>query len=191
MQTMKDRREKVDSYTLLDEFKEMPQIKPLVEGGTLVEYSAHAIPEGGITKVPKLFGDGYLMVGDAAGLSLNALITVRGMDFAIASGFYAARAAIDAKARGDFSAAGLAQYEQSLRSSFVLKDLQTARDIPHTIENPRLFTHYPQAVSNLLEKLFTIGPQPSRKLSSTVISAVRKDFLNPTTLRELWAMRKI
>lgn len=191
IQAMKDRREKVDSYTLLDAFKEMPSIKPLVEGGTLVEYSAHAIPEGGIAKLPKLFGDGYLMVGDAAGLALNALITVRGMDFAIASGFYAARAVVEAKARGDFSEAGLAQYEQSLRSSFVLKDLETARNIPHTIENPRLFTHYPRAVSGLLEKLFTIGPQPARKLSSTVIGGVRKDFLNATTLKELWAMRKI
>ncbi|HZK48971.1 MAG TPA: electron transfer flavoprotein, partial [Thermoleophilia bacterium] len=179
------------SYTLLDEFKELPQIKPLVEGGTLVEYSAHAIPEGGIAKLPKLFGDGYLMVGDAAGLALNALLTVRGMDFAIASGFYAGLAVIAAKKQGDFSAAGLAQYEQSLRSSFVLKDLETARHIPHTIENPRLFTHYPQAVSGLLEKLFTIGPQPAQKLSSTVVGGVRKDFLNATTVKELWAMRKI
>lgn len=191
MQAMRDRREKIESHTLLDAFKELPQIRPLVEGGTIVEYSAHAIPEGGIAKVPKLYGEGYLMVGDAAGLALNALITVRGMDFAIASGFYAARAVVDAKAAGDLSAAGLARYEQSLRSSFVLKDLETARDIPHTIENPRLFTHYPKAVSGLLEKLFTIGPHPAQKLSSTVIGGVRKDFLNLTTFKELWAMRKI
>jgi electron transfer flavoprotein-quinone oxidoreductase len=191
MHAMKERRDKVDSYTLLDEFKESSQIKPLVEGGTLVEYSAHAIPEGGITKIPRLFGDGYLMAGDAAGLALNALLTVRGMDFAIASGFYAARAVIEAKKKEDFSAAGLAPYEQSLKSSFVLKDLETAREIPHIIENPRLFTHYPQAVSGLLEKLFTIGPEPARKLSSTVVGGIRKDFLNVATMKELYGMRKI
>ncbi len=191
MEAMRERTEKVESHTLLDAFKELPHIRPLVEGGTLVEYSAHAIPEGGIAKVPKLFGDGYLMVGDAAGLALNALLTVRGMDFAIASGFYAARAVADAKNRGDCSAAGLAQYEQSLRSSFVLKDLETAKEIPHIMENPRLFTHYPQAVSGLLEKLYTIGPHPSQKLSSTVIGGVRKDFMNARTLKELLAMRKI
>lgn len=191
MQAMREAPEKIESYTLLDAFKELPQIKPLVSGGTVVEYSAHAIAEGGIAKVPKLFGDGYLLAGDAAGLSLNALVTVRGMDFAIASGYYAARTVIDARARGDFSAAGLAQYEQSLRRSFVLKDLETAREIPRTIENPRLFTHYPQAVSRLLEQVFTIGPGPTQKLSKTVVDGVRKEFLNVRTLKELYAMRKI
>ena len=166
-------------------------IRPLVDGGTTVEYSAHAIYEGGIAKMPKLFGDGYLLVGDTAGLSLNALVTVRGMDFAIASGYYAARAVVDARARGDFSAASLAQYEQSLKSSFVLKDLETAREIPQIIENPRLFSHYPQAVSRLLEQVFTIGPGPAKKLSTTAIGGVRKDFLDLTTIKELLAMRKI
>ena len=86
------RRDGTESWQLLDEFKELPQIRPLVAGGTVAEYSAHAIPEGGISQVPKLAGDGYLVAGDTAGLSLNALVTVRGMDFAIASGYYAAEA---------------------------------------------------------------------------------------------------
>jgi electron transfer flavoprotein-quinone oxidoreductase len=191
MEHLRQDKEQMASYKLLDAFKEMPLVKPLVDGGTTVEYSAHAIYEGGIAKMPKLYGDGYLLVGDTAGLSLNALVTVRGMDFAIASGYYAARAVIDARARGDFSAASLAQYEQSLKSSFVLKDLETAREIPHTIENPRLFSHYPQAVSRLMEQVFTIGPGPAKKLSSTAIERVRKDFLNVTTIKELLAMRKI
>ncbi|MCJ7796923.1 MAG: FAD-dependent oxidoreductase [Thermoleophilia bacterium] len=191
MEHLRQDKEQMKSWELLDAFKEMPLVKPLVDGGTTVEYSAHAIYEGGIAKMPKLYGDGYLLVGDTAGLSLNALVTVRGMDFAIASGYYAARAVVDARARGDFSASSLAQYEQSLKSSFVLKDLETAREIPHTIENPRLFSHYPQAVSRLMEQVFTIGPGPAKKLSSTVIGGVRKDFLNVTTIKELLAMRKI
>lgn len=191
MEHLRRDKEQMSSYKLLDVFKEMPLVKPLVDGGTTVEYSAHAIYEGGIAKMPKLYGDGYLLVGDTAGLSLNALVTVRGMDFAIASGYYAARAVLDARARGDFSASALAQYEQSLKSSFVLKDLETAREIPHTIENPRLFSHYPQAVSRLMEQVFTIGPGPAKKLSSTVIGGVRKDFLNVTTIKELLGMRKI
>lgn len=191
MEHLRQDKEQMSSYKLLDAFKEMPLIKPLVDGGTTVEYSAHAIYEGGIARMPKLYGDGYLLVGDTAGLSLNALVTLRGMDFAIASGYYAARAVIDARARGDFSASSLMQYEESLKSSFVLKDLETAREIPHTIENPRLFSHYPQAVSRLMEQVFTIGPGPAKKLSGTVIGGVRKDFLNVTTIKELFGMRKI
>ena len=97
MDWMRRRPDDLESWQLLDEFKELPQIKPLVAGGTVAEYSAHAIAEGGIAKVPKLLGDGYLMTGDAAGLSLNALVTVRGMDFAIASGYYAAKAVLEAR----------------------------------------------------------------------------------------------
>ena len=101
------------------------------------------IPRAASRQVPRLAGDGYVVAGDAAGLSLNALVTVRGMDFAIASGYYAARAILKAREAGDFSAAGLASYEASLRDSFVLKDLETARAIPAFMENERLFTHYP------------------------------------------------
>ncbi len=181
----------IESNELLDRFKELPQIRPLVAGGTVAEYSAHAIPEGGIAAVPKLYGDGYVMAGDAAGLALNALITVRGMDFAIASGYYAARAVLGARERSDFSAAGLAGYEASLRDSFVLQDLQTASDIPAFMENPRLFTHYPRAVSRLLEQLYTVGPGPTPGLFKTAWGGIRRDFMNAGTVKDAWSARRI
>ncbi len=188
---LKTREEKVDSYTLLDEFKESLAVSPLVAGGTVAEYSAHVIPEGGIAKLPKLYGDGYLLVGDTAGLSLNALITVRGMDFAIASGYYAGRAVLEARSRKDFSAASLSRYAELMRDSFVLKDLETARHIPRIMENPRLFQHYPAAVSRLLEEIFSIGPQPARRLAKVARTRIVKDFVNLATLKDIWAMRKI
>jgi electron transfer flavoprotein-quinone oxidoreductase len=197
MKAMRERAEKVkprdpsESYELLDRFKALPQIRPLVAGGTVAEYSAHAIPEGGIAAVPRLAGDGYLMAGDAAGLALNALITVRGMDFAIASGYYAAETVKAAKARGDFSAAGLAGYEAALRGSFVLKDLETAHQIPAFMENPRLFTHYPRAVSRLLEQIYTVGPGPTPGLFKTAWGGIRRDFMNTGTVKDAWSARRI
>jgi electron transfer flavoprotein-quinone oxidoreductase len=191
MEDMRRRRDGTESWQLLDAFKELPQVKPLVAGGTVAEYSAHSVPEGGISQVPKLAGDGYLVAGDTAGLSLNALVTVRGMDFAIASGYYAAETVKKAKAAGDFSAAGLAGYEASLRDSFVLKDLETARAIPGFMENPRLFTHYPKAVSRLLESVYTVDDQPQSGLFKKVWRGVRRDFMNVATLKDAWSMRKI
>ncbi|MFA4964495.1 MAG: FAD-dependent oxidoreductase [Thermoleophilia bacterium] len=191
MEALRTRRDGTESWQLLDEFKELPQVRPLVAGGTVAEYSAHAVPEGGISQVPKLAGDGYLVAGDTAGLSLNALISVRGMDFAIASGYYAAQAILKARAAGDFSAAGLASYEAALRESFVLKDLEAARAIPGVLENPRLFTHYPAAVSRLLESVYTVGEQPQEGLVKTLRKGVRRDFLNVATARDAWTMRKI
>jgi electron transfer flavoprotein-quinone oxidoreductase len=191
MDQMRNRPDDLESWQLLDEFKALPAVRPLVKGGVVAEYSAHAIAEGGIAKVPKLLGDGYLMTGDAAGLSLNALITVRGMDFAIASGYYAAKAIAAAKKAGDTSAAGLGCYEQFLRESFALKDLQTAAAVPHLIENPRLFTHYPDSVTQLMTDLFTVGPGPSTKLFSTAFKGVRKSFMNVATMKDGMSFRKI
>ena len=147
MHQMKSRGDELESWQLLDEFKEVAQIKPLVAGGTVAEYSAHAIPEGGIAQVPPLFGDGYLLVGDAAGLSLNALVTVRGMDFAIASGYYAAKAIAAAKKAGDFSRRRPRQLRgrRCARAS-CSRTCETARAYPRIIENPRLFTRYPELV---------------------------------------------
>lgn len=79
---------------MLEDFKNHPTVKPLVEGGKTIEYSAHVVPEGGQEMLPKMVGDGVMIVGDAAGLCLNVGFTVRGMDLAIASGEAAAKAAI-------------------------------------------------------------------------------------------------
>jgi electron transfer flavoprotein-quinone oxidoreductase len=187
---MKSRGDELESWQLLDEFKELPQIRPLVAGGEVAEYSAHAVPEGGIDKVPALYGDGFLLAGDAAGLSLNALVTVRGMDLAIASGFYAARAVLTARAAKDFSGATLSAYDTSLRNSFVLRDLEKARAVPQAIENRRLFTEYPDAVARFLEEMYSVGGG-----SSTLVGkgwrGARREFLKLDTLRDLWSLRRI
>ena len=80
---------KVEAYELMREFNSNPAIAKLIEGGKIVEYSAHVIPEASRTG---LFTDGLLVVGDAAGLIVNSGITLRGMDMAIASGMAAAEA---------------------------------------------------------------------------------------------------
>ena len=191
MDWMRRRPDDLESWQLLDGLKELPQIRPLVAGGIVAEYSAHAIAEGGIAKVPKLLGDGYLMTGDAAGLSLNALVTVRGMDFAIASGYYAAKAVLEARKAGDFGAASLSRYETYLDHSFVLQDLRTAQAVPQVLENPRLFGHYPDAVTRLLEEVFTVGPGQTKRLMSTLFRGVRRDFLNVATLKDANEFRKL
>jgi len=190
MKDAKERVDKVDIYTLLDDFKANPAIAPLVAGGELVEYSAHVISEAGLSGIPKLWGDGYLMTGDAAGLALNQLYTVRGMDFAVASGYYAAQAIIEAKKQNDLDAAGPA-YEKMLKDSWALKDFETAKNIPHFIENPRIFSHYPNAVGRLFDRVFTLTDQPTDSIYTKVMSSVKKDFMNATTVKEMLGIRKI
>jgi electron transfer flavoprotein-quinone oxidoreductase len=191
MDALCSRSDELHSWQVLDEFQDLAGIRPLVAGGQVVEYSAHAIAEGGYDQVPQLYGDGYVMVGDAAGLSLNALVTVRGMDLAVGSGYHAAQAVIAAKKAGDTSSQGLARYERRLRESFVLRDLETGRANPTFMRNPRLLSQYPAAASRLLEELYAVGPGPARKLSTRVLGAARRDLLRVSTVQDLWSMRKI
>lgn len=182
---IKDLMEKkppVEVPYLLEEFKERPEIAPLIKGGEPVEYSAHVIPEGGMAGLTRLFSDGLLVAGDAAGFSLNMGLTVRGMEFAIASGVMAAQAVKQARERNDFSAASLACYQQLLEQSFVMQDFKTFRNAPHFLDNSRLFGFYPQFVGEMLEDLFTIGEGPKAKLSDTV----RKHL----SFGEAWRMAK-
>ncbi|MGI6549389.1 MAG: FAD-dependent oxidoreductase [Syntrophomonadales bacterium] len=182
---IKDLMEKkppVEVPYLLEEFKERPEIAPLIKGGEQVEYSAHVIPEGGMAGLSTLYSDGLLVAGDAAGFSLNMGVTVRGMEFAIASGVMAARVVQQARERNDFSAASLAAYQQMLEQSFVMQDFKTFRHAPHFLENPRLFGFYPQFAGEVMEDLFTIGEGPKAKLSDTV----RKHL----SFGEAWRMAK-
>mgnify|MGYP000532362355 CR=1 FL=1 len=59
-------------YTLLEKLKRHPSIAPLIEGGEMKEYAAHLIPEGGFNAVPKIYGDGWMIVGDSGGF-VNAV----------------------------------------------------------------------------------------------------------------------
>ena len=107
---------------IIEQLKTHHAIAPLVEGGEVVEYSAHVIPEAGVAMMPRMTGDGLLVAGDAAALCLAAGIWLEGVNFAMASGMYAGEAAVEALAAGDMSAAGLAGYERRLAATFVLQD---------------------------------------------------------------------
>ncbi len=185
------REPREEVYQFLDEFKQSPEVKKLIQGGTLVEYSAHLIPEGGIQVMPKLYSDGILLVGDAAGFGLNVLITVRGMEYAIASGVIAAEAVKEAKKKGDFSARSLAHYEDLLRNSFLLKELQTFRHALSVLKNPRWFNHYPQAICDLYEKLMLIDENPKPRLFSTAYGELRKSILTLQGMKDILGLRRI
>ena len=58
---------KTTPYQLLEKLKRHPSVAPLIEGGEMKEYCAHLIPEGGFNAVPKIYGAGWMIVGDSGG----------------------------------------------------------------------------------------------------------------------------
>lgn len=157
---------------MLDRFKAHPTIAPLLEGGEPIEYSGHLVPEEGIHMVPELYRDGVLVTGDAAGFCVNLGYTVRGMDFAIESGRLAAEAVLKAGERGDFSAASLAEYEEMLKNSFVMRDLKASKGFPTLLTRREMFEGLPALADDFAAKLFTVDGKPNQGLAMYLIQAI-------------------
>ena len=94
----------VHTYTLWEQFKKQPFISKLIEGGEVVEYGAKMVPHGGYNMIPKkLYFDGALLVGDAAGFVLSNGLSINGMNYGIRSGIIAGDALVEAKSKNNFS----------------------------------------------------------------------------------------
>ena len=149
-------RARVRPEELIAGFKRHPEIAPLVAGAELKEYSAHLIPEGGYDSMPRLAGDGMLVAGDAAGMTLATGVWLEGVNFAIGSGAAAGTAAGEALDRGDVSAAGLAGYRRGLERTFVLKNHKKLRRVPGLLLSDRVQHRYAPMVCEVAEALFTV-----------------------------------
>jgi len=122
------RRTNLDVHLLTQKLKTHPLVKPLLEGGEMLEWGAKTIPEGGYYALPeRLSGDGVLLLGDAAGFV--DVPSLKGIHYAVQSGIEAAKAIFEALKKGDVSAAGLASYDARMRESYVVKDLKRSRNV--------------------------------------------------------------
>ena len=146
---------------IIANLKAHPAIAPLVEGGEVKEYSAHVIPEAGLSMMPEMTADGLLVAGDAAAMCLAAGIWLEGVNFAMASGIYAGEAVSEALAAGDPSAVGLAGYRRRLEDTFVLRDHRKLRRAPSLVLSDRVQHLYPDMIANTVERMFRVdNPTP-------------------------------
>ncbi|TML63868.1 MAG: FAD-binding protein [Actinobacteria bacterium] len=117
-------------HDLLQELKTHPKVRRILDGGERVAWGAKTIPEGGLLSLPKrLHAPGLLLCGDGAGLvNVPAL---KGIHYAVESGRLAAEAAFAALQPGQtpWTPGALAVYDESLRNSFVWRDLEAVRNM--------------------------------------------------------------
>jgi len=158
---------------LLEDFKAHPQIAPLIADGQVAEYSAHLVPEAGLNMRPKLFGEGILVAGDAAGLVINLGFMVRGMDLAIASGAAAAQTIMAAQAKNDFTRQGLSGYLEFLKQNGVWTAMETYRHAPEFLDNRRIYEAYPQLITDLAVDVFTINDRPPEHMLNKILNGIR------------------
>ncbi len=162
-------------YQAMDDFKHHPAVAPIIAGARMSEHSGHMVSEGGWNMVPEYTYDGCLVAGDAAMLCMNLGYQVRGMDFAVASGRFAAEAACDAIDAGDTTRAGLASYKAKMEGSFVMRDLETFKAWPETMESwPEMFTDYPVMVAEIFNAMFSVDGKPQSHLKDRMMPIIKK-----------------
>jgi electron-transferring-flavoprotein dehydrogenase len=126
-----------DPHLEAQRFKTTPFMRDLLDGAELVRYGAKAIPMGGLYAQPKLYCDGALLVGDAAGFC-NAF-KLAGIHMAVKSGMMAAETIVDALARDDFSAVTLGGYTERYRASWAYEEHMEARNFHGSVDKSPVF----------------------------------------------------
>ena len=112
----------------LQKMKEHPLFKKYLEGGKCIEWGAKTIPEGGCHAIPnRLSGDSVLILGDSAGFVNMA--SLKGVHYAMASGYYSAEVILSAFEKQDFSHSVLKEYDEKIKNSFIFKDLYKYRNL--------------------------------------------------------------
>lgn len=164
---------KVKPYELLEKAKSNFYLRKLFQGGEILEYSAHLIPEWGIKGFPKLYGNGVLAVGDAVGF-VNPLFR-EGANLAIYSGIYAAETVYYALEKGDFSEKTLSLYEEKIKESYFYKDLLLLKEFKKILLNsPQWFNFYPQFFNFLLESYFSSRGKEKKLVLKEILEELKR-----------------
>lgn len=167
-------RSGITPYDLLERFKSHPSIRPLLAGSECKEYAAHLIPEGGYKAIPELYGDGWLIVGDA-GHFVNA-VHREGSNLAMTTGRLAGETIVRLKRRREpATRENLATYKAALDASFVMKDMRKYKDIPSFLHgNKHFFGLYPQLVSQAAQKWLRVDGVDKCAKEKDILSAFRR-----------------
>ncbi len=123
----------LDPHEEFQRMKTHPAISKLLAGGTMVNYGAKALPEGGWWSLPKLAGDGFLLAGDSAGF-LNSM-RLKGIHLAIKTGMLAAETIFEGLLQGELSGEALARYTEKIEESWVREEMWEVRNFHQAFDH--------------------------------------------------------
>ena len=168
---------------IFQDFKMHPAIYPLIEGGTTVGYGAHLVPESGLKGIPqKLYRDGFVVIGDAAGFCINTGTVLRGIDLAIVSGVAAARAIISAQNSAQVGP----NYVKELEKLNLTPTLKLFAGWPEITSIPRMASAYPQLANDVLKFMFTVDGNVPVKMPKAMMKIAKKHVSMGQLLADGW-----
>ncbi len=115
-----------DVHAAMQVWKQHPFVSKILEGGTILEFGAKTLPEGGYYAMPRFYDDNLMIVGDSAGFLTTARL--KGIHLAIESGMLAANTAVKALINGDTSANMLSYYNELFEQSNAYEEMYRARN---------------------------------------------------------------
>ena len=178
-------------FELLEQLKQHPKIAPLIEGGTLKEYSAHLIPEGGYKKIPQLCENGVMVIGDAAMFVNN--LHWEGTNLAMISGKLCAETIIEAFNKKNFSKKTLSLYEKKLKQSFIMKDLKTYKDLMDIAHQRKkaFMGYYLKKINSFFEMFTSVNSVPKKEGYHNFIKSIFTDRKLSELFKDVWALVKL
>ncbi|HEX7185893.1 MAG TPA: electron transfer flavoprotein-ubiquinone oxidoreductase [Thermoanaerobaculia bacterium] len=123
----------LDPHQEFQRLKTHPEMAKLLAGGKMAFYGAKALPEGGWWSMPRLHGDGFLLIGDSAGL-LNSQ-RLKGIHLGMKSGMLAAETIFEALRAGGATAERLALYAEKVESSWIKEELWPVRNFHQAFDH--------------------------------------------------------
>ncbi|HEV2075849.1 MAG TPA: electron-transfer flavoprotein:ubiquinone oxidoreductase [Thermoleophilaceae bacterium] len=113
-------------HDVLQEFKQHPMVRKILEGGKRLSWGAKTIPSGGYWAMPeKLWAPGLVIAGDSA--SMVNIPKLKGIHLAMHAGIYAAEAIFEALKRDDTT--DLSGYDDRVRGSVIEQDMHRSRNM--------------------------------------------------------------
>ncbi|SPT75058.1 FAD-dependent oxidoreductase [Arcanobacterium haemolyticum] len=171
---------------LHDHLVNHPFVQPLLAGGELLEYGTHLVAEGGQKMVGQIAFDGAVIVGDAAGFTINNGFAIRGMDLAAESARCAALAVHDALEAEDYSVNALKAYERNVADSWLGKDMETFKKAPDFLATtPQMYGQIGEYAADVLHGVYNMDRTPRRRIVSLALAMLKKSPLSA------WQLLKI
>jgi len=122
-----------DIHGAMQVWKQHKFVSRILEGGNIIEFGAKTLPEGGYNSIIKHYGDGFMIVGDSAGMLATA--SLKGVHLAVQSGINAAKSAAKALIKDDTSEAELSSVQKHFENSRLYKELYPVRNFRQSFNN--------------------------------------------------------
>lgn len=156
-----------------EKFVAHPSIAPFLRGAKASSTNSRSVPSSPPRRRP-LFGEGYLLAGEATGFLPAGGFVVPGMDLVLRSGQMAADTVREALELKDPSGRVTSRYAARLQRAGLISEIERARGGGARFKwNPRVHSLYPQFFATFFRRMMTEEGQPKEHMRDLLRSAVR------------------